>query len=168
MELRHMAVAFLINEENEALFLQKQKDAAFLPGYLVPIGGHLEQNEMSDPKQACYREIEEETGIDRGDIKELSLKYIVHRLKGLEEIRIQYVFLGTVHKGMTLKQSDEGTLNWVDLTYVDTHFVSETTSEIVHHYLADRPRSNDIYIGTMYQDTAVPVMNWSVLQDWEK
>lgn len=39
-----MAVAFLLNEEQEVLFLQKKQNDTFLAGFLVPIGGHIEKN----------------------------------------------------------------------------------------------------------------------------
>lgn len=53
MQIRPMAVAFLFNEHREVLFLQKKSDSAFLPGQLVPIGGHMEGDEIGEPKRAC-------------------------------------------------------------------------------------------------------------------
>ncbi|WP_227936437.1 NUDIX domain-containing protein [Alkalihalobacillus deserti] len=82
MKLRQLAVAFLLNEEQEVLFLQKKKQKdTFLAGLLVPISGHIERYEICELRTACIREIEEETGLNNKDIKNLTLRYIVLRLK---------------------------------------------------------------------------------------
>ncbi|WP_054938920.1 NUDIX hydrolase [Paenibacillus ihuae] len=73
MLLRQMAVAFLFNEAGELLFLQKKSASRFLGEYLVPIGGHLEDGEHNDPKRACIREIEEETGLTERAFQGLTL-----------------------------------------------------------------------------------------------
>ena len=86
MKLRQMAVAFLFNEEQEVLFLQKKQKDTFLAGFLVPIGGHIEGEEMNEPQKACLREIEEETGIKSEFIDNLALRYIVLRIKDHQEI----------------------------------------------------------------------------------
>lgn len=57
MKLRQLAVAFLLNEEQEVLFLQKKQKDTFLAGSLVPIGGHIEGDEINEPQKACFREI---------------------------------------------------------------------------------------------------------------
>ncbi|MBP1917451.1 8-oxo-dGTP pyrophosphatase MutT (NUDIX family) [Lederbergia galactosidilyticus] len=59
-------MAFLLNEEQEVLFLQKRPKDSFLAGHLVPIGGHIDGDEINDPKKACIREIKEET-VKRSD-----------------------------------------------------------------------------------------------------
>lgn len=41
LRFRHMAVAFLINEMGQIIFLQKDDNSSFLAGHLVPIGGHI-------------------------------------------------------------------------------------------------------------------------------
>lgn len=74
-----MAVAFLMNEEKEVLLLQKKPKDTFLAGFLVPIGGHIENFEINNPKKACFREIEEETGLKKESIKNLKLRYIMFR-----------------------------------------------------------------------------------------
>jgi 8-oxo-dGTP diphosphatase len=90
-----MAVAFLFNEEQEVLFLQKKQKDTFLAGFLVP---HIEGDEINEPQKACYREIEEETGLNSDCIKNLGLRYVVLRIKDNHEIRIQNVFIGIVLK----------------------------------------------------------------------
>ncbi len=46
-----MAVAFLLSEEEEVLFLQKKQKDTFLAGFLVPIGGHIEGDEINEPRK---------------------------------------------------------------------------------------------------------------------
>ncbi|MBO0992764.1 NUDIX domain-containing protein [Bacillus sp. SD088] len=167
MRLRQMAVAFLQNEEQEVLFLQKRAKNTFLAGHLVPIGGHIDGDEINDPKKACIREIEEETGIKSDCIEDLSLRYIVHRVKDNQEIRIQYVFFGNISKNSTLIESDEGTLEWLNCSEIPNRNVSETTIEIARHYLELGAATEKTYVGSMSSLNGNPQINWALLEDWE-
>lgn len=163
-----MAVAFLLNEKQEVLFLQKKSGASLLAGLLVPIGGHIEPDEINDPKNACFREIEEETGLKRQSIKNIKLKYMMFRNSQNKEIRIQYVFFGFVSKHTPLIESDEGPLVWIKLDEVINQNVSETSKEIMIHY-RERVNSNeDIYVGSMKSVNGEPAITWGILQDWEE
>ena len=55
MKIRQMAVA-LLYKNGKALFVQRNQHRTFLPGYLVPVGGHIEPYELNEPKHACVRE----------------------------------------------------------------------------------------------------------------
>lgn len=162
-----MAVAFLQNEEQEVLFLQKKAKNTFFAGHLVPIGGHIDGDEINDPKKACIREIEEETGIKGDCIEELKLRYIVHRLKDNQEIRIQYVFFGNISKNSTLTESDEGSLEWLDYMEIPNRNVSATTIEIAKHSLELGISTEDVYIGSMKSLNGNPEITWALLEDWE-
>lgn len=161
-----MAVAFLMNENQEVLFLNKKDDAAFLPGYLVPVGGHIEPIEIKEPLTSCYREIEEETGLLKNQIENLRLRYIIYRLKGFNDVRVQYVFFGEVSKQSAIVSSEEGTVQWVPLSNLDKKQVSETTRELINHYILHQ-QSESIYVGSMCKENGQPKMNWSILEDWE-
>lgn len=162
-----MAVAFLFNEEQEVLFLQKKPKDTFLAGLLVPIGGHMEGYEINEPLKACFREIEEETGLMSDYIDNLTLRYILLRLKDNQEIRIQYVFFGKVSKSSTLIESDEGSLAWVDFKDIANKNVSATTSEIVKHYSNTGESSEKVYVGSMKSSKGNPEITWGFLEDWE-
>jgi 8-oxo-dGTP diphosphatase len=162
-----MAVAFLLSEEQEVLFLQKKPEDTFLAGYLVPIGGHIESDEINEPKKACLREIEEETGLNREYINNLTLRYIVLRNKENQEIRIQYVFFGNVSKNSTLIESDEGSLAWVNYKGISNLNVSATTNEIVKHYNEIGKSSEKVYVGSMKSLKGIPEITWGLLEDWE-
>lgn len=167
VRLRQMAVAFLWNEEAEVLFLQKKSGSVFLPGHLVPIGGHMEEGEFNDPRRACIREIEEETGLAEQAIRNLSLRYIVHRIRGNQEIRIQYVYMGYVPAGNIVAESEEGKLLWMDGRRLSGQHLTASTKEIMNHYLEQGIHNAQIYVGSLYPQQDRPVMGWTVLEDWE-
>lgn len=167
MRLRQMAVAFLLNEEQEVLFLQKREKGTFLAGHLVPIGGHIDGEEINDPKKACIREIEEETGLKSDYIEDLSLRYIVLRMKDNQEIRIQYVFFGNISKNSTLTESDEGSLEWLDCMEIPNRNVSATTIEIAKHYMELGTSTEKIYVGSMKSLNGIPEITWALIEDWE-
>lgn len=167
MLLRQMAVALLFNEKQEVLFLQKKHGAAFLSGTLVPVGGHLKEDEITDPLKACLREIEEETGLTAHSIKGLALRYIIHRVKDYQEIRIQYIFTGGVASGSKLLDSEEGKLEWVDYSGLERLNVTASTQGVLSHYRETGIHNNTVYVGTMYSILGEPGVQWAILQDWE-
>ncbi|MEO4052728.1 NUDIX domain-containing protein [Solibacillus sp. CAU 1738] len=168
MKLRQMAVAFLLNEEQEVLFLQKKQKNTFLAGFLVPIGGHIKDDEINEPQKACFREIEEETGLKKECIDNLTLKYIVLRLKDNHEIRIQYVFVGHASKNSTLIESEEGSLSWIGYNGILLNDnVSATSKEIVKHYDQVGKYNEKVYVGSMKSLKGNPEVTWGLLEDWE-
>lgn len=167
MLLRQMAVAFLFNDNQEVLFLQKKAQAAFLPGYLVPVGGHLHPGELKDPLKACLREIAEETGLMPEQIHGLSLRYIVHQVRADREISIQYIFMGKAAEGYELLESEEGRLEWVDCGLLHQHHVTASTRGVLDHYLATGIHNDSVYTGTMHLLMGEPGVQWAVLQDLE-
>ncbi|MEK4199952.1 NUDIX domain-containing protein [Cytobacillus sp. FSL K6-0265] len=165
MRLRQMAVAFLINQNDEVLLLQKPSSHAFLPGKLVPIGGHMEPEEINDPERTIIREVKEETGLI---LDKLQLKYIVHRLKADEnEVRVQYVFFAKLKEDVAFISSNEGELCWIRMKDIEKENVSETSRAIASHY-NEHPENEKIYTGTMKSDNGKATMTWSVLEDWLK
>lgn len=167
MKLRPMAVALLFNEKQEVLLLQKRPGSPFLPGYLVPIGGHMKADEINDPLHACLREIEEETGLTEQAVGSLALRYMIHRIKEDKEIRTQYIFSGTVRADSSFIESEEGRLMWVDgRTSADRH-VTASTLEVMRHYLETGIHTSYVYVGSMHSYHGEPVMGWNVLEDWE-
>ncbi|WP_051250464.1 NUDIX domain-containing protein [Paenibacillus harenae] len=162
--LRQMSVAFLFHEE-KVLLMEKPKNNSFVSGMVVPIGGHLEQHEMNTPKEACLREVEEETGLTSADLTGLELKYIILRIKETE-IRLQYVYFSNV-KHMTVRESEEGKLSWIDVKLADELNVTATTKYIFKHF-SENKNSSEIYVGTMKSVGSEPEITWALLEDWEK
>ncbi|OMF86184.1 NUDIX hydrolase [Paenibacillus sp. FSL R7-0273] len=168
MRLRQMAVAFLFNEAQDVLFLQKKKGSRFLAGHLVPVGGHIEDGEYSDPRIACLREVTEETGLTGQDIGGLTLRYIINRLKAGQEIRIQYIFMGNVAPGSRLVPGEEGELLWLEAGRAGGMQATASTRAVLQHYLETGIHNNHIYTGTMHSQQGDPAVSWSVLEDWEE
>lgn len=168
MKLKQMAVAFLFNEAQDVLFLHKKENSTFLPGMLVPIGGHMEGNEIGTPDETCLREIKEETSLTDHDISHLKLRYIIHRMKGYNEIRTQYVYFGNVKNDCTIIDSDEGKLSWISSKEITGQNVTETTKEIIKHYLEKGKRTNEVYVGTMSSSNGNTHAIWAILEDWEQ
>ncbi|UTR07070.1 NUDIX domain-containing protein [Alkalihalobacillus sp. LMS6] len=168
MKLRQLAVALLVNEKEELLFLRKRKEDAFFANFYLPIGGHIGEHELNNPEAACYREIFEETGMTRSSIRDLRLAYIIHRLKETE-IRIQYVFVGRVHANQILVPSNEGELFWMstDSSTLTTN-ISETTYELVKHFKEHLSTNEAIFVGSMHSAQGLPAITWSTLEDWER
>lgn len=113
------------------------------------------------------REIEEETGLESSCIEDITLKYIVLRIKDNDEIRIQYVFFGNVPSNPTLIESDEGSLYWIDNTDILNKSVSATTSEIIKHYNIRGRFTDKVYVGSMKLFKGNPEITWALLEDWE-
>ncbi|HBS44500.1 MAG TPA: hypothetical protein DEA91_08680 [Paenibacillus sp.] len=162
--LRQMSVAFLIHGD-KLLMMEKPKSASFVSGMVVPIGGHLKQDEISNPSEACLREVEEETGLTNDDLTDLELRYIILRIKETE-IRIQYVYFSNA-KHLAVRESEEGKLLWVDMGLVNNFNVTATTKYIIEHYSKNENSSN-IYVGTMKSVESEPEITWALLKDWEK
>jgi 8-oxo-dGTP diphosphatase len=161
--LRQMSVAFLIHD-NKLLMMEKSINNSFVSGMVVPIGGHLEQYEINNPGEACLREVEEETGLTTNDLTGLELRYIITRIKE-NEIRIQYVYFSNV-KHITVRESDEGKLIWVEIGLVNKLNVTATTKYIIEHYSKNK-NTSDIYVGTMKSVESDPKITWALLEDWE-
>ncbi|MCQ6562926.1 NUDIX domain-containing protein [Paenibacillus mendelii] len=163
---RQMAVAFLFHG-GKVLLMKKQASnwqRQTMPFY-SGIGGHMETDELNDPIDACYREIEEETGLKREDVSELKLKYILLRLKG-DEMRQQYVYVGET-KRANVVESDEGELGWHRPEEVGGLRSSAIHHAVFAHYI-ENPDREHIFSGTMSIDAdGGPLVHWNALIDPE-
>lgn len=135
------------------------------PGRWAPIGGHLEADEINDPKVACVREIFEETGLADSHVIDLSLRYIVHRRRD-NEIRTQYVYFGSSSQE-DVGDTEEGELCWVPLDRVLDLDVSATTRFTLGHYMRLGSKTDCVYVGTVDAHNGKPVISWAALRDWE-
>lgn len=167
MNLRQMAVAILIDEYENALFLHKDKDSRFLPDRVVPIGGHLKQIELRSPLKACEREINEEASISSSQINNLYLKYIILRNRDDKELRIQYVFLGEIKNNTEFKSSKEGQILKIPIQKIFDYNTTYSTKCIINHYIKIGKYDSEVYIGTLFSNNASPNISWSIINDWE-
>ena len=161
MEIRQMVTAFLFHEENILMIKKKASklhDFEFWSG----LGGHIEADEFHFPKRACEREIYEEAGITAQDITELSLRYLLLRIKG-NEIRQQFVYFGRVKSGQ-VRASEEGEIDWVHRDKVGELHLSRIIRLMLAHYF-EHPSRQEVLVGTITQINKVPTMQWAELKD---
>jgi 8-oxo-dGTP diphosphatase len=162
MRLRQMATAF-INCGGKFAMMKKTPNKLFDFEFWTALGGHLESDEISDPRKACLREVFEESGLLEKDLSELTLRYVLLRQKD-DEIRIQYVFFGNTNKSQLIA-SDEGKPVWVDEKEIKELKISTIIREMLEHY-RDNPNPEAIFIGTLtsYNEDK-PTMLWSEMKD---
>lgn len=162
MEVRQMATAFLFNQDN-VLMMKKERSKIFDFEFWGGIGGHLEYEELNHPKLASYREIEEETGFKKSEIKNFRLKYILIE-SGSGEIRQQYVYFGdTEHTNFI--SSDEGELFWIHKNDLLSLHMSKIIKFTIEHYLHN-PNSEHIYVGIITTSKEqVLSIQWSRLEE---
>ncbi|MFC0014163.1 MULTISPECIES: NUDIX hydrolase [Allobacillus] len=163
MKIRQMAVA-LLYKNGKVLFVQRDEHRTLLPGYLVPVGGHIEPGELNEPAQACVREIYEETGIREEEIDGLRLKYIIYRMKD-EEVRVQYMFVGDVLTDRKLVNSDDEELVWLSSNELQNKKVTYACYSAVRHFEELGIQDDEIYLGTMNRLDGELHMSWAMLQD---
>lgn len=158
-----MATAFLIHQ-GSVLMMKKKKSKIFNFEFWGGIGGHMESDELNSPMTASYREIEEETGFKKDDIKNFRLEYILLE-KNSGEIRQQYVYFGET-KHMNFIPSDEGELFWVPKNELSGLYTSKVISSTIEHYLNNITNTDDIFVGTMMTSNEFnPEIQWSTIKE---
>ncbi|GAK14195.1 NUDIX domain-containing protein [Geomicrobium sp. JCM 19039] len=159
MKTRQMAVALINNQQDEYLFLNKRNDHDFLAGFYVPIGGHIRPEELINVKQACLREVYEETGLEQKDLHDIKYKYLLVRHVD-DEIRLQYVF--TMSTSAIPTSSEEGDLYWLTSEQLLTRRVTPPVKAMVEHFERGGKETNDMFVGTLGTGG---LMQWSTLID---
>lgn len=156
IKLRLMATAVLFNE-NDLLMMMRSPNRTLSPGMWAGIGGHLEPHEIGDPRAACLREIEEETGLSASDISELRLQYVLIRLRE-NEIRQQFVYIGHANR-RNVGETDEGELHWIPRDRILDRNIPYVYHELLRHYLSNGP-ADHVWIATAsLVDEAAPSGN---------
>lgn len=139
-----MTGAFLLNND-EVLMLKRSKNKKIAPGLWSCVGGHVEPHEHCSPEHSCLREIEEETGISRIDIENLTLRYILLR-RIEDELRQHYIFFGET-KTRTISSCNEGELHWVKLPELGDLQMSLSLKLMYEHYL-HHSKTDNVWTGT--------------------
>jgi 8-oxo-dGTP diphosphatase len=165
LTLRVMTAAFLENGD-DFLMMKRSLNMKLMPGLWAAPGGHLDPEEINDPRRACLRELNEETGLTEQYLSDFQLRYIIIRLKGTDEIRIQYIFFGqSVKREVTA--NEEGELYWINKLTLSDLQMPTTIRLTLEHYFQTAQTNDTIYTGTVKAVDGKPVIQWAQLQDWE-
>ncbi|WP_377279156.1 NUDIX domain-containing protein [Planococcus dechangensis] len=157
-----MATAFLFHQ-GSVLMMKKEKSKIFNFAFWGGIGGHMEPDELNSPREASFREIEEETGFKKDDIKEFKLKYILLE-KNNGEIRQQYVYFGET-KHLNYIPSDEGELFWIPKNELADLHTSKAIDLTIEHYLKNN-EIDGVFVGTMMTNSEpASEIQWSVITE---
>lgn len=165
MNIRVISGAFIINE-NEILMMNRSKKKKIAPGVWGGVGGHLEPNELNDPKAACIRELLEETGIEESQLEKLDLRYIIFR-KNSHEITQIYYYIGYSKTKCFEDRTEEGKLHWVSRFEVLERPLSFEIRSILEHYLEKGQNNDEILVGTIGLTENKPKVHWHELSEWE-
>jgi len=159
---RMIAAAMLFNG-NDLLMMKRSTKRTLNPGMWAAVGGHLEPEEVNDPRVACLREIYEETGLAENEIFDLQLRYILIRLNR-QEVRQQFVYSGYTAR-RDIIQTDEGVLHWIPRDQILQREIPFIFHCLLDHYLHNDPASH-IWVGTAgFTPANKPTVHWTALTD---
>ena len=162
--LRNGVAAFLRNNDR-ILLMKRANNRIIAPGVWSGVGGHMEPCEINAPLAACYREIEEETGIVRSRIERLDLLYIITRRRA-EEISQSYIYFGETSQTDVI-HTDEGELFWVHENNLLKREYSQTFAAMLKHYIARDPLDYAVYVGVAGNADGLLKMNWARCEDFK-
>ena len=145
MHLRPMT-AIYITRGDKILLLYRIGSRVVGNSYTGAAGGHVEAEEYRDPQRCVLRELQEETGLTADALEGLQLRYITMRRKD-GEVRQNYYYFAELKDGAQVHNSNEGRLEWHDLTALDALPMPVTARHVVEHYLAVGRYDDKLYGG---------------------
>jgi len=155
-----ITVGAFLSCENKVLLMKRGLHKELGAGLWAGIGGHLDLEDIKNPRaidfiETCYREVWEEAGIEKSDIRGLTLKYIGVR-KVDNEIRMNYFYFGEIENEIPLPKCDEGDFFWVDKGEIINLPMSRTVKEAVKNWVKN-PADDNVYfiIVSADEDSAV-------------
>jgi len=157
-----MVCAFL-RSGDDILLMKRADSRVYNPGFWNGIGGYIESAEINDPLSACYREIEEETGIHRACIDILKLKYMIVR-RSKDELRLSYIFFGETSQS-DVSKTDEGTLFWIPRKELLNRPFTATYAAMLAHYMSTADEA--LIVGVAEQISGKLRVSWSRCEAFE-
>ena len=168
MRLRNIATIYVFNGDC-ILLMYRIGSSLFTENIWVGIGGHFESEEMNNPQKCVLRELQEETGLNSDDIKNITLKYITTR-KTNNEIRQQYIFTADLNKELSLTDfrsiDDEGTLSWIPLNKLFDRKMAYSNTECLKHYFRIGKNDDSIYSVAVGSDENELYANITALKEY--
>ena len=162
MHVRQMTTAYLFHED-EVLMIKRSSSRVFNFEFWSGVGGHIEPEEINDPKAAALREIYEESGLMQQEIKDFSMRYILLRLKD-DEIRQQYIYFGRTDR-KDIISSEEGELFWIKQEDLAQLHMSTLNRLMLEDYFRN-PDCTWVKVGTIAAgDNGEPYIQWAELKD---
>lgn len=145
MQLRPMTAIYLTRGE-KILLLYRIGSRVVGNSYTGSAGGHMEAEEYREPRTCMLRELQEETGLTEEVLDGLSLRYITMRNKN-GEVRQNYYYFAELKAGAAVHDSNEGRLEWHDMSALDDLPMPVTARHVVEHYLAVGRYDDKLYGG---------------------
>lgn len=126
--LKKAATLCILRSYKGLLLLRRSKEPHL--GKYIPIGGRLDPFET--PAQASIREVYEETNISLAGV---SLVGIMTETSPTKFNWINYIYVSDIDPEIHFVQSDEGTLEWIEISRLDT-IPTPTTDRYIYEYVA--------------------------------
>ncbi len=151
---RNMTSIFL-GCEGKILLLYRQGSKVVNNVWIGSAGGHFEPEELNNAQACILRELTEELGINKEQLKDLRLRYIVMRhVNG--EVRINYFFFAELPGGIEMNlTSAEGRLQWFTHEEVKGLEMALSAKYALEHYLEVGQFNQTLYGGIANGETVV-------------
>lgn len=145
-KLRNMAAVYILCK-GKILLLYRQGGRVVNNVWVASAGGHFEENELNDARSCVLRECEEELGITEKAFKNFVMRYVaLRRTNG--EIRQNYYFFAEIEDEKELNlTSNEGILQWFDISEVHSLEMPYTAEYVIRHYLDVAMYNEQLYCG---------------------
>ena len=133
---------------NKVLLMKRGLHKELGPGLWAGVGGHLDMCDITNPRaldlaETCYREVQEETGIDKSQIRNMKLRYIAVRKDGAD-IRLHHYYFGELEKEIPLPECSEGEFHWKDKNEILALPMTTSGKEAVRHWI-NNPDIEGVY-----------------------
>jgi len=137
---------------SKVLLMKRGLHRELAPGLWAGIGGHIDSQDVENFRainliETCYREVREETGIERDAICGLKLRYISIR-KMETEIRWHHYYFGELKAEITPPKCEEGEFFWLEKNDISTLPMTASVKEPLKHWLTN-PICEDIVLFTV-------------------
>ena len=153
MHLRPMTAIYITRGE-KILLLYRIGSRVVGNSYTGSAGGHIEAEEFTDPGACVLRELQEETGLTEDALIDFRLRYITMRNKS-GEIRQNYYYFAALKDGVEAHNSNEGRLEWDDMSALEGLPMPITARHVVDHYLTVGRFNDKLYGGVTTENSSV-------------